>query len=234
MSKVDAKVCPSEEDLIAWFDSELQDKALEKHLGECQSCNEKVRTYHKIDNLIQEDLTVDGEVVLRIKRQTMNQIRKPAILSPKLWISIIACLIVIVIILVVKSKMEAAPSGDNSKKEDTSLGKVDDDKYKSLDSAVLQYLLPSEQDYPQLSHTWSVVSLSKTIDVLLDLMPQEQQYLDMQRSKRESFQLIVDLNNKDLEQMKKAFTEECFNLETKIEPPQTADMIRYKIKFIAD
>ena len=80
MAKNILKECPSEEELNAWYDSELRDPVIEDHLTSCSKCRKVLRSYLEIDSEIQGNLCsgYDPKMAFRIKSRSMARIAAAA------------------------------------------------------------------------------------------------------------------------------------------------------------
>lgn len=66
--------CPAPEDLSAWLDSELCDAELETHIAECPACQERLRTYARLDRELIGELGPAPETRDRIKASCLAQL----------------------------------------------------------------------------------------------------------------------------------------------------------------
>ena len=77
--------CPSFDDLSAWHDSQLCDRALEEHLAQCPRCRALVRSFREIDQRLHHGGYLDEVALGRIKRGCRLRLQQP---SPWRWVPI--------------------------------------------------------------------------------------------------------------------------------------------------
>lgn len=77
---LESNSCPSAEDLCAWFDGELVDDTIQKHVDSCPGCKSVVKSYKRIDTTIKENLERptqrDMGILVRIKDSSMKEINR--------------------------------------------------------------------------------------------------------------------------------------------------------------
>ncbi len=105
------KECPSEEELNAWYDSELRDPVLEDHLARCPKCRNILRSYLEIDSEIQGNLSFayDLKMASRIRSRSMARIRgrrRFRLLYLNTWGRVAACAVIAVLVLVIRNRFK--------------------------------------------------------------------------------------------------------------------------------
>ena len=77
---LESNSCPSPDELCAWFDGELVDDAIQKHVDTCPNCKSVIKSYKKIDSTIKENLERptqrDLGLLVRIKDSSMQEINR--------------------------------------------------------------------------------------------------------------------------------------------------------------
>ena len=231
MSEENIKNCPPEEDLIAWFDSELQDRSLEEHITDCDNCQKKVRTYHKIDAALQEELHIEHDIVLRIKENTLKEVGRPKIMSMKLWISLAACVAIVSTALFLKFQFQPADENSGAVIAETKTESIhkalSNTSFAPADTAVAN-------DAALVEHSWKMNSRDRALTVLEELIPSQSTHFNKLKTEKGEFTLLLDMNKDDYQEMISVLKEEKFISEDSLELPENTESIRYKINFTAD
>lgn len=69
------ETCPSVEDLSAWHDSELRDRAMEEHVATCTNCLKVIQSFHVIDTRVVETVKLDTHALCRIKTRARREVQ---------------------------------------------------------------------------------------------------------------------------------------------------------------
>ena len=103
--------CPSCEDLSAWFDEELENDSVGRHVMDCPACQKSVEDFQTLNDSIGDLIMVDIERIHRIGSNCVSKIdtekpKAPTFLNP-FWMKVAAGILIFGIVFLTKESDDA-------------------------------------------------------------------------------------------------------------------------------